>query len=299
MAQDRVDKRWQNEGLGKYSTEAILGTLAHYGVAVDEATFRALAKDKYPLEMSLDWQEVWKGTGQFTPFPSAAATELWKRLEKDRLAPAEAAEALINLMVALSRMAEGRPDAPVAERFEAFNALKAKVPQTDGGAEERFSSEVFAHFTEDAWKVFDSLAERLAKDGQPDDARAFVAVEEFLVPERKGIATAVVDAAEGKREQALAALTGIAQDTATLPERRISALDALLALDAKDEVIAHGIPLLDDAEKRQDYHLGMGLADRLVQLLREKRELTRAREIEARLEKLVEAHHAAHPHHHH
>ena len=30
MASDKVDKQWQNKGIGGYSTGAILGTLTHY-----------------------------------------------------------------------------------------------------------------------------------------------------------------------------------------------------------------------------------------------------------------------------
>lgn len=36
---DRVDKSWKDKGLGAFSTQAILGTLAHYGVALDEGGF--------------------------------------------------------------------------------------------------------------------------------------------------------------------------------------------------------------------------------------------------------------------
>ena len=40
MSTDRVDKAWQRKGLKDYSTEAIIGTLGHYGIQVNEADFR-------------------------------------------------------------------------------------------------------------------------------------------------------------------------------------------------------------------------------------------------------------------
>ena len=42
---ERVGKDWQNKGIDTFSTEAILGTLAHYGVTIDEASFRAELSD--------------------------------------------------------------------------------------------------------------------------------------------------------------------------------------------------------------------------------------------------------------
>jgi hypothetical protein len=294
MAQDRVDKRWQEVGLETYATEAILGTLAHYGPAIDEAKFRALAKDQYPLEMAIAWQEAWKGTGQFTLFPTAAFPELWRRLEKDRLAPGELAGALIDTLVALDQRTR---DTKEGEAFAKVEALKARIPREGEGAEERFTSEAFAHFSEDAWQAFDEMAQTLAKGGHREDARTFAELEAFLLPERQGISQALVDAAEGRREEAVAALGAIAQDAGAAPERRMSAVDALLHLDAKDETLTHGLLLLEDAEKREDFHLGLALADKLLELLRERRD-PRADDVEARLEKLLEAHHRAHPHHH-
>jgi len=293
MAQERVDKRWQDEGLEKYATEAILGTLSHYGPPLDEAKFKALIQDQYPLELAVAWQDAWKGKGQFTLFPAAAFPLLWRRLEKDRLSPSEFAEALLGTMTALTL--RGR-DTKVGEAFAAVNAVRDRVPKEGEGAQERFVAEVFAHFSEEAWEAFDDMAQELAQGGFGEDARAFADLETFLIPERRGVAEALVEAAEGKRDQAVATLTGITKDGSS-PEQRMSALDALLHLDAKDEVIAHGLPLLDDAEKREDYHLGMGLAEKLAELLREKGERRRAEEVEARLEKLGEGHHRAHPHH--
>ena len=53
VSADRVDKGWVKQGLGKYSTEAILGSLQHYGAAVQgEAEFKAMGGEKFPLEIA-------------------------------------------------------------------------------------------------------------------------------------------------------------------------------------------------------------------------------------------------------
>src|SRR5579871_6245201 len=75
MADARVDKAWIAKGLQDYPTEAILGTLKHYGAETDEATFKKLAQDKFPIGIAEEWHKSWKGTGQFSKFPAAAAEE--------------------------------------------------------------------------------------------------------------------------------------------------------------------------------------------------------------------------------
>ena len=94
----RVDKQWKDKGLGGYSTEAILGTLGHYGVAYDEAGFKAAAAEKFPLELAMDWKSKWKGTGQFATFPYTAANELYTRLLPDSPTPMKGATQLIELI---------------------------------------------------------------------------------------------------------------------------------------------------------------------------------------------------------
>jgi hypothetical protein len=299
MAQDRVDKRWQDAGLGKYSTAAILSTLAHYGVAVDEAGFKSLAKDKYPLGIAYEWAQGWKGTGQFKLFPSAAAAELWKRLEEGRTAPGELAERLVEVMTALTRLLQGAADAPVGEAFKKFDALKEKLPQKDGQVEEKFVSEALAYLSEDAWKALDAIAEELAKQGHVDDAKSFAELEEFLMSDRKGVASAVVRAAAGEREPALQGLQAIAkgEEGANL-ERRLAAIDALSHLGANEPALELGRRLLDDAEKAEDHHVAIGIGQRLYQAAQRSRDVGPLRELEERLGKLMEAHNKAHPHHH-
>src|SRR5688572_3674995 len=137
MAGDRVDKQWQHKGLGPYSIEAIFGTPQHYSVTPDEAKFRELATDRFPLELAQTWQGAWKGTGQFARFHWAAAEELTKRLFTDRLMPGDFAKALAELMHALSKLMEGGGDAAVAPAFEKVDALRPQVPLADGKPDPR------------------------------------------------------------------------------------------------------------------------------------------------------------------
>jgi len=48
MSDTRVDKQWQSKGLASYPTGAILGTLAHYGIGIDEAAFTQDASKRFP-----------------------------------------------------------------------------------------------------------------------------------------------------------------------------------------------------------------------------------------------------------
>src|SRR6476660_5715679 len=129
---DRVDKNWQKAGLKGQSTEAIFGTLGHYGPKVDEASFGKLAAENYPMAIAEQWHQGGKGTGQFARFPFAAAQELWSRWQKDRMLPSEFAEALGKLVVALSQLLNGKADAPVGASFKEFASRKPRVPLKDG-----------------------------------------------------------------------------------------------------------------------------------------------------------------------
>ena len=94
----RVDKQWKDKGLTGYSTEAILGTLGHYGITLDEAGYKAFAADKFPLEIAVEWKGQWKGTGQFAAYPYAAANELFGRLLPEKPAPMKTAHIVLDLI---------------------------------------------------------------------------------------------------------------------------------------------------------------------------------------------------------
>lgn len=295
---DRVDKNWQKAGLKDYSNEAILGTLAHYGAKVDEGAFRKLAESEYPLGIAEQWHHGWKGTGQFAKFPFAAAQELWGRWVKDRMRPSEFAEALGKLIVALSQLLDGRQDAPVGSAFKEVEGRKARVPQKDGGAEERFVQEVFGLLGEQMLRAFDELAEQLAGAGHTDDAEEFAKVEEFVVPTRAGVSTAVVKAVSGKRDEAVGELEKIAGDSARNGYGRLSAVDALIHLGS-DKARGFAEQLLEDAEKSADHHLALGVLGRVAHILDKTQDIPGMRALEERAKKISAAHDEAHPHHKH
>lgn len=300
MAADRVDKQWQKAGLEKYSTEAILGTLAHYGVSADEASFKELTREKYPLQVAHDWHGSWKGTGQFSKFPYAAASELFKRAWPDRLAPMDLALALAGLIEALQNLLDEVPDAPVGPAFEKVNALRPRLPE--GEALENLMNEVVIQLGEEGAERFDELAERLAKEGHVDDARDFAQLEEALLPERRGISTAVVHAAAGEKDQAIAQVEAVLADAGRSTESRVMAVDALIHFEDLPKATAAAEALLETAEKAQDFHLGLAVCERLGFLYEKQEKWQELEALSKRAQALADAHDKAHPehaHHHH
>ena len=298
MADARVDKSWQSKGLKDYSNEAIFGTLRHYGVQSDEAGFRKLVEDRFPIGIAEAWLERWKGTGQFSHFPVAAAEELWRRLAGERLGPRAFAEAIHELMAALAAMMDGSPDAPVGKTFARIEELKPKVPLESGRIHPAFAREVASHLGK-ALEAFNHLAEALAKDGQLEDAESFAKVEEFLFPERAGVAVAAVRAAGGQLSEAIDDLKKLAADESRGKEGRLTAVDQLLSLEAFEPGAEAAQALLDDAEKAQEYHLCFDAAQRLGYALNKLGREAELRKLEERVEELDQAHQAAHPGHHH
>lgn len=300
MSTEKVAKNWQSVGLGQSSNGAILGTLNHYGVSLDEGGYRALAKDKYPMAIALEWQSQWKGTGQFARFPFAAASELWRRLEGERLIPTDYATAVGELCNATLRRLDGGKEEAVKAAFDKLEGFKAKVPTKDGGAEESFVQEVFAHFGEELIRAFDGLAERLAEKGHLEEARRFAEVEEFLIPERAGVSAAVVKAAAGEKDGAIQDLIKLADDSKRTLPARVAAADALIHLEVYDQLTPRLEKMLDEAEKQEDHHLSLELASRLHHVLKSSGASRDAlAKVEERAQKLQEAHLLAHPHHHH
>lgn len=296
---DRVDKKWAEQGLKNYSNEAILGTLAHYGAAVDEASFKDLSKERYPLDLAAEWSARWKGTGQFAKFPYAAAMELWGRFNPDRIAPGTVAEAVVGLLTALKQLQEDVPGAPVGKRIERLQELKPKIPLENGKIQEKFAEEIFAHFPDEVLQLFDGLGPNLARAGHIDDALEFAQWEEFLVPAREGVATALVQAAGGDdKEKGLATLKTISVDAARSMETRLIAVDALLNEGENDAALAAAEPLLDEAEKKEDHHVALAAAARVAHVYEQLGDRAKLQALEARADKLHEAHTRAHPHHH-
>jgi hypothetical protein len=260
MATDRVDKSWGSKGLGAYSAEAILGTLKHYGVIISEAQFRAEAEKAFPLDFARKWTVGWKGTGQFSSFPLAAADELWHRWLGERLSPEHLTQELLALMSLL--VAKGGPSSVAIDKaFGTLEAHKGDFPK-EGPLREQFVAEVVFRIGE-ALTTFNRLAESLASEGRPDDARRFVAYEEFLFPVREGSATALVKAALGEKEGAIKDLGAIADDAKKDPHARLSAVDALLHLEAISEAKPATLALLESTQESKDLELAVEVAERL------------------------------------
>lgn len=297
---DRVDKSWQSQGLSKFSTQAILGTLSHYGVAVDEAGLSAQVQEKFPLELAQAWMAGWKGTGQFSKFPIAAADELWKRNAGDRLAPAEFAKTLVEGIQALDKkLSNGASAAEAASQaMGRVNALRPRVPLQDGKVDARFVAELSMRLGE-AIQVFSRLAQELAKAGHVEDAAAFADLEAFLFPQWAGISQALVRAAKGEREPAISELAAIGKDASREPVSRVGAVDALLYLDAFQPAREIAEAVLDGAEKSEDFHLAMEVGERLAFALDKLQDRPALAALDQRMRKVHEGHAHAHPHHHH
>ncbi|MBX7113349.1 MAG: hypothetical protein K1X64_03365 [Myxococcaceae bacterium] len=260
MAADRVDKSWGSKGLGGYTVEAILGTLKHYGVSVTEAAFKASAEKMYPLDFVRQWVVGWKGTGQFGSFPLAAADELWHRWVGEKLNPDHLTHELMTLMALLT--AQPRSDtAEVTKAFEVLEGHKAEMPGP-GDLREQFVAEMVFRM-DDALSTFNRLGETLAGQGRGEEALRFVAFEEFLFPVREGSATALVKAALGKKEEAIADLIKIADDAKRDPHARLSAVDALLHFEEIAKAKPVTLAMLELAQEGKDLELAVELAERL------------------------------------
>ena len=299
MTTQRVEKTWQQQGLEGYATEAILGTLAHYGVQVDEEGFKARAQSAYPSGIAEEWEEGWKGTGPFAAFPAHAAAELWRRWVPGQLSPEDFAEALADLMNALAMKING-DEAPVPAAFAHFAAQRARMPLAgDGSPDESFLEDALGAFDEDAVELFDELAEALAEEGHVEDARAFAEVEEFLLPARRGISSAVVQAASGEREPALATLVKLAAEPEGDATRRLLATDGLIHLEAYAEAVAAAKALLAEAEAEKDFHLALDLCARLEHAYKALNDKAALSALAAQQQRLEAAHDEAHPGHRH
>ena len=296
MTSERVDKGWTKQGLSKYSTEAIFGSLSHYGAAIDEARFKALAAEKFPLEIAEGLVPGWKGTGPWQRFPLVAVDELYGRLAPDKLAPGKLSVVLVELMHALGRMMEGAQDAPVGQKFKEVGELKPRVPLKDGKPAEGFVNEVLWRLGD--WrKVLGRIVMDLAKSGNAEDAEEFLALEEFLVPDWAGTTRALVRANKGEKAEAVADLRKISEDQGRRSEARAAAVDCILQLELWDDAAAAALGVLDEAEKKGDFHLALEMGQRLAFVYEKKRDLTAMRELRDRIGKIQEAHTAAHPEH--
>lgn len=289
---DRVDKQWKDKGLAGYSTEAILGTLGHYGVALDEAGFRTAAQARFPMELALSWKAKWKGTGQFATFLFAAASELYGRLVPDAVPPAKVATKLLEVIATGLGSLAGKPsDLPAA--LTGLEELLSKLP-APGERRDSFLSEFVGYVQ--AWaKPFNELPSQLAAAGRKDEALRVAKVNEGLFPDREGCVTALVRAATGERDAVVADLKARVGDPAKDVFARYAALDALFTLEEHETVKLQGLHVFDAAAAGQKW----GLADTIAHLLGHLVQKVGAdgayvREVQSRLEL---AHHHGGGHH--
>ncbi len=282
---ERVDKNWHTQGIDIYSVPAILGTLAHYGVTVTEASFLELAKEEYPLSIAHAWHDAWKGKGQFSRFPAAAAEELWRRLKPDEIAPTDVALALINLLTSLDETLEKKPDDRMREtRFKVVEAYLPRLPDA-GERREKFLDEVLYAIGE--WiEALDDMAEALASEGFNEQADRLVVIEETLIPIRAGTAKALVQAARGDVEGALVVLRKISIEAE--PFTRISAIDALLEHKQADDVKSALMSLVDIAAEMKDVELASEVVERMSRLLELDPKRADRHELRERVEKLAQ-----------
>jgi hypothetical protein len=198
----------------------------------------------------------------------------------------------------MHRLLEDAADAPVQKRIDRLKELQPRIPLKDGKVISAFTDEVFGLIPPQLLEVFDSLAVELAKAGHLDDALEFAQWEEFLLPTRQGVATALVNAASGKQDEALAALKQVAADAAREAESRVMAIDGLLQLDDHQTAASVLPSMLEQAEAGKDLHLTMAIAERLSHALEVGGDRAGAQKARDRLEALAEEHHRLHPHHH-
>ena len=225
----RVDKQWKEKGLGAYSTAAIIGTLNHYGVKLDEAGVKEAAKDKTPMEVAQEWHAGWNGKGQFEAFPYSAANELLERLFPERPTPKKVASALVEATVVGIKLVDGG-SAELGPLLNRADGLLASLPP-EGPRREQFVRE-FAGIIDPWARAFGDLPKLLAKASKRDEAMRVAAIHEVLFPDRKGCATAVVRAASGEREAAVAELRGWVSEDARDVFARYHAFDALCQVEA-------------------------------------------------------------------
>lgn len=225
----RVDKVWKDKGLDAYATEAIVGTLAHYGVDASEEAFKTATETCYPLELARRWDDGWKGTGPFAIFPRAAALELWRRWRPQEAAPSDAALAYSKLARFLDeRLAGAQDDGTQDTRFKVLEAYLAALP-ADAARREAYLEE-FHELLHSFFDLLQDLVVRLSKAGLVDEAKRLAAIEEMLEPDAAGTRQLLITALTGSRPEALAALEAQANDAAREWPQRFAAVGALLEL---------------------------------------------------------------------
>ena len=151
-------------------------------------------------------------------------------------------------MTALTQLLSGKKDAPVDAAFERMKAVRQRMPLDEKGQPQlAFAERALGGFDEKVAEMFDSMAETLAKTGNTAHADAFAEFEEFLLPDRRGIASSIVRANKGERDAALTELEAVSGDPSRTPLYRLLAVDGLIHLGAWPQVVARARPMMQSA----------------------------------------------------
>ncbi len=239
-----VDKRWQELGIDLYSVEEILATLRHYGVETDAASLKTQAEAHYPMNWARSWHQGWKGVGQFSRFPGAAAQELWRRMMPDALAPTDLALALVKLCENADEVLKKKNEATFVTRFEVAERLAGKLPERSARRDE-FMEELVAAMGD--WvQAFDHFPTALARAQRLDDANRMVRLDEKVFEVRAGISSALLLEQTGQREAAINQLEQVTKDSERHVLNRLHANEALYDFGAHAQALS-GMRLLMQA----------------------------------------------------
>jgi hypothetical protein len=261
----RVDKQWKEKGLTGYSTEAIAGTLAHYGVIVDVASLPDSLAKMTPLQLAGQWKSAWKGTGQFATFPYAAAEAFARRFHPEKPTPMQNAEKLAVCCTLGNRALGGMVPAELAQAFaDATQGLATLPPASE--ARDFYVTELVS-ILEPVGEPFNALPRQLAQAGLKEQAMQFASLHERLFLERAGCVTALVRGLTGEREVAAGELKKIAEAGPDV-FARYGAVDCLAQLEAIDELKATSLGVFDAAAAEEKWSLCDALAHLLADVVR-------------------------------
>jgi hypothetical protein len=181
-----------------------------------------------------------------------------------------------------------------------MKAIRQRMPLDEKGQPQlAFVERALGGFDEKVAEMFDSMAEVLAKMGQTAHADAFAEFEEFLLPDRRGIATSIVRANKGERDPALTDLEAVSVDTSRTPISRLLAVDALIHLGAWPQAVARARPMMLQAEKDGDIHLAIDLCARLEHVYKATGDRAALQDLASDAARLNAAHDHMHPGHRH
>lgn len=249
---ERVDKAWKDKGLKAYSTAALIGTLQHYGVKLDEAGAKQTLAGRFPMELARLWQAGWTGKGQFAAFPYAAADELLKRLFPDQATPLTLASALVTLTERALLLAEGKPSPDLDRAFELAEAALAQLP-AEADRRELYLRELLGALRTVAGPL-NAMPKALHDAGHKEQGLRFAKAVEAIFTERAGCVTALLRALGGDAA-AVDELKAKAGDAAGDMYQRYAALDCLSQAGAHAQVRDSGLGIFDVAAEAQDWEL--------------------------------------------